>query len=258
MKKHTLPVHEPDELELALEDVEDLLVGMPMQAGARAGSGDLLHDGELAAGFLAAGLDRADVAEQQELPSLARREVSQPTLRLSRHARDPTVHGNVSDIVARWEWRAFGEDFGPAEERLAALEPERVRRATRYTSCRREATLRSRSATALMDVKHLEEVNDDGLEQWLPVLKGGFPLAAGDAAAVLDELGVARRRSTATAYTLDELIDEVVGRAGAARGRRAQAADALHGQRLHGRALTDVRTAAGDAHDRGRVEDPAS
>ena len=36
------------------------------------------------------------------------------------------MHGDVSGIVARWEWRAFGDDFGTADEHLAALEPERV------------------------------------------------------------------------------------------------------------------------------------
>ena len=29
-------------------------------------------------------------------------------------------------IVPRWEWRTFGDSFGPAEERFAALTPERV------------------------------------------------------------------------------------------------------------------------------------
>ena len=31
-----------------------------------------------------------------------------------------------SGIVPRWEWRTFGEHFGDAETRFAALSPERV------------------------------------------------------------------------------------------------------------------------------------
>ena len=29
-------------------------------------------------------------------------------------------------VAARWEWRTFGDDFGPAEGRFGALEPERI------------------------------------------------------------------------------------------------------------------------------------
>jgi len=36
-----------------------------------------------------------------------------------------------------------------------------------------------------LDVKQLQAVNDDGLEQWKPVLKATFPLAVADAVAVL-------------------------------------------------------------------------
>ena len=32
----------------------------------------------------------------------------------------------MAEIVPRWEWRTFGEDFGAAEEAFAALDPERV------------------------------------------------------------------------------------------------------------------------------------
>ena len=40
----------------------------------------------------------------------------------------------------------------------------------------------------LMDVKVLREVNAEGLEQWAPVMKAGFPLSAADAAKVLGAL----------------------------------------------------------------------
>ncbi len=53
----------------------------------------------------------------------------------------------------------------------------------------------------LMDVKQLEAVDDDGLEQWRPVLKASFPLAAADVAAVLDALGVVRAGARARRRT---------------------------------------------------------
>ena len=65
----------------------------------------------------------------------------------------------------------------------------------------------------LMDVKHLLEVNDDGLEQWVPVMKAAFPVSATDVGSVLLALRVdaPSSRLARAAYTLPEFLDEVVG-----------------------------------------------
>ena len=63
---------------------------------------------------------------------------------------------------------------------------------------------------ALMDVKHLLEDDDDGLEQWVPVMKGAFPVDAADVSAALAWLRVAAPPLDRPAYTLEELVDEVV------------------------------------------------
>ena len=113
-------------------------------------------------------------------------------------------------IVPRWEWRTFGDDFGPAEERFAALTPEKVQESdeTYLLSTHSDASVKIRDG--LMDVKQLEAVNDDGLEQWLPVMKGEFPLPAADVGAVLTKLGVEASGLARDAYTLGELVDEVL------------------------------------------------
>ena len=93
-------------------------------------------------------------------------------------------------IVPRWEWRTFGGSFGPAEERFAALTPELVQESdeTYVLSTEGDASVKVRDE--LMDVKRLEMVNDDGLEQWIPVLKEGFPLAEADAGTLFAALDV--------------------------------------------------------------------
>jgi exopolyphosphatase/guanosine-5'-triphosphate,3'-diphosphate pyrophosphatase len=113
-------------------------------------------------------------------------------------------------IIPRWEWRTFGESFGPAEERFAALTPEKLQESdeTYLLSTQSDASVKIRGG--LMDVKHLEAVNDDGLEQWLPVLKGEFPLSAADAASVLDELGMPPVPLVRDDYTFDQLVGELV------------------------------------------------
>ena len=62
----------------------------------------------------------------------------------------------------------------------------------------------------LMDVKRLEAVDGNGLEQWRPVLKGSFPLAAADVATVLDALGVTAQELAHDTYTLEQLVAELV------------------------------------------------
>jgi exopolyphosphatase/guanosine-5'-triphosphate,3'-diphosphate pyrophosphatase len=96
----------------------------------------------------------------------------------------------VSEIVPRWEWRTFGDDLGAAEERLAALEPERVQDSDESYLLSRHSDASVKVRDGLMDVKRLEATNEDGLEQWRPVLKTEFTLSTQDLNVVLDALGL--------------------------------------------------------------------
>jgi exopolyphosphatase/guanosine-5'-triphosphate,3'-diphosphate pyrophosphatase len=62
----------------------------------------------------------------------------------------------------------------------------------------------------LMDVKHLEQVNKDGLEQWTPVMKAAFPLTAPDVELVLSALGAAAPGAPPAASTPAEFVDWLV------------------------------------------------
>jgi exopolyphosphatase/guanosine-5'-triphosphate,3'-diphosphate pyrophosphatase len=79
----------------------------------------------------------------------------------------------------------------------------------------------------LMDVKRLEAVDGNGLEQWRPVLKGIFPLGAADLRTVLGALGDSGPDLTREAYTLEQLVDEVVA------ASPALSAVAVHKRRVH-------------------------
>ena len=146
-------------------------------------------------------------------------------------------------MAARWEWRAFGRSFGGAEGRFG--EPERVQESDEVYFVSRLTDANVKVRDGLLDVKELEHVDDDGLEQWTPVLKAEFPVPADQVAAVLDRLGVTAEL-TRDAYSLDELIGEVVG-----------AAPGLRAVRVHKRRqrftiggcmseLTDLNTDVGD------------
>jgi exopolyphosphatase/guanosine-5'-triphosphate,3'-diphosphate pyrophosphatase len=60
-----------------------------------------------------------------------------------------------------------------------------------------------------MDIKVLVEVNADGLEQWRPVMKAGFPLAADDVAKVFEALRLEPPPLERDSYTLDEFVAEL-------------------------------------------------
>jgi exopolyphosphatase/guanosine-5'-triphosphate,3'-diphosphate pyrophosphatase len=62
----------------------------------------------------------------------------------------------------------------------------------------------------LLDVKRLEAVNGDGLEQWRPVLKKTFPLDAEDISIALSALGVTPGDLGSGPFTLDELLSSLV------------------------------------------------
>ena len=116
----------------------------------------------------------------------------------------------MSEIIPRWEWRSFGRRFPPAEERLARLTPSGVQESDEiYLLSASGDNVKVRDA--LMDVKVLREVNADGLEQWTPVMKAGFPLSASDAAKVLDALHRSVPEGVPDSYTLEEFLEAFAG-----------------------------------------------
>jgi exopolyphosphatase / guanosine-5'-triphosphate,3'-diphosphate pyrophosphatase len=116
----------------------------------------------------------------------------------------------LAGIVPRWEWRTFGESFGAADARFAKLVPDRVQDSDEVYLLSLDSDASVKVRDGLMDVKVLEHVNDDGLEQWRPVMKASFPLAAADVSPLLATLGAEAPTLERETYTLDQLVDEIV------------------------------------------------
>jgi exopolyphosphatase/guanosine-5'-triphosphate,3'-diphosphate pyrophosphatase len=109
-------------------------------------------------------------------------------------------------ISLRWEWRSFGHSFGVAEERIARFAPSEPKETDEiYFLSGGGENVKVRDE--LMDVKVLREVNEDGLEQWAPVMKAQFPLSAADLTKVLEALRVPDPGSLRDGCTLESLID---------------------------------------------------
>ena len=117
----------------------------------------------------------------------------------------------VTEIVPRWEWRTFGDGFGAAEERLAALTPERVQESDELYVLALDSDASLKVRDGLLDVKHLQRVDDDGLEQWRPVVKASSRSTPGTSRRLEEALRAPVQVLARAAYTLDQFIDEVVG-----------------------------------------------
>ena len=115
-----------------------------------------------------------------------------------------------SAIVPRWEWRTFGERFETADRYLDAQTADRLQESDEVylLSVNADASVKLRDD--LLDVKHLEQVNDDGLELWKPVMKSPFPLAPAEVISVLTALNVAVPALDRTEYTPSDFKADVI------------------------------------------------
>ncbi len=115
-------------------------------------------------------------------------------------------------IIPRWEWRTFGQSFGPAEEAFAALTPGSTHDSDElYLLAPGADTVKVRDD--LMDIKVLREVDADGLERWEPVMKASFPLGVAD----LDTVRTSLRLPTSVALGSGDSLEgtlEGLARAG--------------------------------------------
>ena len=117
----------------------------------------------------------------------------------------------MPEIAPRWEWRAFGPHFGKAEALLAGLGSASVHASDEiYLLSTQGENVKVRDA--LMDVKVLHKVDANGLEQWSPVLKAGFPLSAADTTKVLGALHLPFPGSLDCTFTLKGFLERFAGK----------------------------------------------
>ncbi len=116
------------------------------------------------------------------------------------------------DEPPRWEWRTFAVPSGDVGSALALSPPDRVQESDEIYLLSAQGIDAVKIRDDLMDVKHLMAVDENGLQQWFPVMKAEFPLSSTEVGIVLTALGVESPPLTRATYTLDELMDDVVHR----------------------------------------------
>jgi exopolyphosphatase/guanosine-5'-triphosphate,3'-diphosphate pyrophosphatase len=123
----------------------------------------------------------------------------------------------MANIIPRWEWRTFGESFGAADQRFKSLAPRDVEDSDEIYLLSPTVDENVKIRNQLMDIKALQQVDADGLEQWKPVMKAGFPLSSADVRKIFEALQVTTPSLARASYTLEQLIEELVKPAGRVR-----------------------------------------
>ena len=147
-------------------------------------------------------------------------------------------------IVPRWEWRTFAASFGDADLRFCQLPPGKVQESDELYLLSPNCDANVKIRDQLMDIKALEQVNPDGLEQWRPVMKGKFPLPAAEVATVCAVLRVAPL-SPRDEYTLEQIQAES---AHPSRGVRAVSVHKRRQRYTVGECLAEMTELIADGH----------
>jgi hypothetical protein len=113
-------------------------------------------------------------------------------------------------IVPRWEWRTFAEDLEVEGARVLGSGEARLKESSEVYILSRRSNENTKIRDGLMDIKSLQAVNEDGLEQWRPIMKEQFPFTAENLMRLLGVLQVSAPPDLRKSYTFDEFIEDVV------------------------------------------------
>jgi exopolyphosphatase/guanosine-5'-triphosphate,3'-diphosphate pyrophosphatase len=117
----------------------------------------------------------------------------------------------MENIIARWEWRTFGHDFGLAEEKIKTY-PAKVRESSEVYILSARSMDNTKIRDMLMDIKYLVQVNEHKLEQWNPLMKAGFPLAPDKLRDTVKAWKIEVPAEQIREYTYDDFLQQFVSR----------------------------------------------
>jgi hypothetical protein len=118
----------------------------------------------------------------------------------------------MNTIIPRYEFRAFGQNFGLVEDKIrssCACEKYRESREVYILSAENNEN-NTKIRDEKMDIKVLKK-KERGLEQWAPRMKGHFPMATGTIRhEVFSAFGVSVPQFRRSRYTLIEFLEEII------------------------------------------------
>lgn len=116
----------------------------------------------------------------------------------------------MDKIIPRWEWRTFTNDIGKAEENIRKHPEGKTRESDEVYILSEVSMDNTKVRDGLMDIKTLQQVNEDRLEQWLPIMKGTFPLPVSEIEKVFKCFKVALPKFERDSYTFEQYLEEII------------------------------------------------
>lgn len=111
--------------------------------------------------------------------------------------------------VARWEWRTFGPEAGPAEARIRAAAFETGSLNETYVLAPTDRVV-ARIRNGQLEARWLVESGDAGLELWRTEIKTGLPLPAQRVAELFRLWNLHPPTPTRAEYTADQFRLELI------------------------------------------------
>ncbi len=121
-----------------------------------------------------------------------------------------TKGATMQEIIPRWEFRTFTNDLGTAEENIRKFPEGKTRESDEIYILSEVSMDNTKVRDDLMDIKTLQQVNEDRLEQWLPIMKGTFPLPTAEIEKVFKCFKVAVPKFERSEYTFEQYLNEVI------------------------------------------------
>ena len=115
----------------------------------------------------------------------------------------------MEKIVPRWEWRTFGQDFGDAIARIGTQPAEKIQKSEEIYLLADRSKANVKIRDELLDIKLLERVDSNGLEQWRPALKAPFPLTAAAVSSARTALGLPESSAPLDGLSLEEFLKKI-------------------------------------------------
>lgn len=114
-------------------------------------------------------------------------------------------------LVARWEWRTFARTLEALATRLGPMPLAEPRSSDEIYLLHLAGEHNAKIRGGVLDIKRIDRVSSEGLEQWRPVYKGRFPLARADLAAAFEAWEVRPSVLCRDTYTAQQFEEEIVG-----------------------------------------------
>jgi exopolyphosphatase/guanosine-5'-triphosphate,3'-diphosphate pyrophosphatase len=118
----------------------------------------------------------------------------------------------MQDLIPRWEWRTFTSELGKAEANIRKHPEGKTKESDEVYIISEFSMDNTKVRNDLMEIKILLQVNEDRLEQWLPIMKGTFPLQLSEIEKVFKCFKVALPKFERSEYNFRQYLDEVIGK----------------------------------------------